>query len=148
MENIKVSKINDEKLLKEALKIRNTVFTIEKGVSESIEVDENDVLNEKCDHFMIEYSSNKVGTIRCLKDDEDTIKIQRFCILKEYRKLGIGRKVLEYLEDYYKNLQKKKIIMDAKYSVSNFYEICGYKKISDIFIEAGIEHIKMEKNLI
>lgn len=36
MENIKVSKINDEKLLKEALKIRNTVFTIEKGVSESI----------------------------------------------------------------------------------------------------------------
>lgn len=97
---------------------------------------------------MIEYSSNKVGTIRCLKDDEDTIKIQRFCILKEYRKLGIGRKVLEYLEDYYKNLQKKKIIMDAKYSVSNFYEICGYKKISDIFIEAGIEHIKMEKNLI
>ncbi|MBR4745284.1 MAG: hypothetical protein IK070_01060, partial [Clostridia bacterium] len=34
--------------------------------------------------------------------------VQRFCILREYRKLGIGKNVLTFVEDYYKN--NKRII--------------------------------------
>lgn len=146
MNKVLVNKINDIDTLKEALKIRNKVFTVEKGVPVDIEVDEYDDLNDDCDHFIIEYNSNKVGTIRCLKNN-DIVKVQRFCILSNYRNLGIGNEVLKYIEEYYKKEQKSKIIMDAKYSVYKFYEKCGYKAVSNKFIEAGIEHIKMEKDL-
>lgn len=144
---VTIKKILDTKDLKEALAIRNEVFTIEKGVPKDIEVDWLDNLNTNCDHFLIIYKENNVGAFRCYKIDDDTVKIQRFCLLSKYRHLGIGREVLNKLTSYYQKEDKKKIILDAKYSVYPFYEKSGYKKVSDIFIEAGIEHVKMEKDI-
>lgn len=147
MENINILKINDDNMLNEALEIRKRVFTDEKLVPRSIEHDKYDETLELCDHFIIIYNDIKVGTFRCLNMDDNTVKLQRFCFLKDYRNLGLGKKTLEFIESFYKTQGIKKITMDAKYQVSGFYEKCGYIKQSEIFVEAGIEHIKMSKSL-
>lgn len=147
MKKVSIFKISDESVLNEALQIRYVVFTLEKGVSTDVEIDGYDDLNNMCDHFMIKYNSSKVGTIRCLNINEDIIKIQRYCLLKEFRGLGIGRTVMEYIEKYYANQCKSKIVVDAKYDACGFYKKCGYSERSDTFVEAGIQHIKMEKVL-
>jgi len=131
--------------LKQCLEIRNTVFVLEKGVPKEIEVDEYDCLNKSCDHFLIKYKGNAVGTIRCFYISGNAIKIQRFCFLKEYRKLGLGKAVMEYIENYYGKRGMTQMMLDAKYEVYGFYEKCGYKRVSDIFMEAGIAHVKMMK---
>ncbi len=148
MNNMEVCKANNMSALERCLKIRDKVFTCEKGVPKEIEVDEYDSLNEKCNHFLIEYKGADIGTIRGLYTSKTTIKIQRFCLLKEYRGLGLGKAVIAHIENYYKNIGVVKIEMDAKYNVAGFYEKCGYKIISDVFIEANIEHIKMMKEIL
>lgn len=60
----------------------------------------------------------------------------------------MGKESLAYLERYYSKNGVAEIVMDAKFEVCGFYEKCGYEKVSDIFIEAGIEHIKMRKSLL
>lgn len=147
MESINIFKINDNNMLNEALEIRKKVFTDEKLVPRNIEHDKYDEALDLCDHFIIIYNDIKVGTLRCLNIGDNTVQLQRFCFLKDYRNLGLGKKTLQFIENFYKEQGINKITMDAKYQVSGFYEKCGYIKQSEIFIEAGIEHIKMNKNL-
>lgn len=141
---LNIIKVSNKEDLKKCLDIREKVFIEEKKVPIEIENDCYDIITEACDHFLIKYENKTVGTLRCYVKEKDEVKLQRFCILKEYRKLGIGKEVLAYIENYYKNY-KKVIKMDAKYEALVFYEKCGYKKISEVFIEANIEHIAMIK---
>lgn len=147
MDNFKICKAENGEMIDRCLKIRNAVFILERGVPGEIEVDEHDCIGESCDHFLILWQGSDAGTVRCLHQSGNTVKIQRFCFLKEYRGRGLGKEVIEYIEDFYKKRNVTTIEMDAKYDVSGFYEKCGYRKVSDVFIEAGIEHIKMMKNL-
>ena len=147
MKNIEIYNVEDKNVLERCLEIRDKVFSVEKGVPKEIEVDQFDCLNESCSHFLIRYQNKDVGTIRCLYTSKDTVRIQRFCFLKEYRGLGLGKSVIEYIEHYYKKQGFAAVEMDAKYEVCGFYEKCGYKKVSDVFIEANIEHIKMMKEI-
>ena len=147
MKNIEIYEVADKDTLERCLEMRDKVFSVEKGVPKEIEVDKFDCLNESCSHFLIRYQNEDAGTIRCLSISNDTVKIQRFCFLKEYRGLGLGKSVIAYMENYYKKQGFATMEMDAKYEVCGFYEKCGYKKVSDIFIEANIKHIKMMKEL-
>ncbi|MCH3971404.1 MAG: GNAT family N-acetyltransferase [Oscillospiraceae bacterium] len=148
MENLKMLPATDNNTLKQCLQIRNAAFTLEKGVPKSIEIDEYDCLNDQCTHFLIQFKNENAGTIRCLKVSDTVIRIQRFCFYKHFRKDGLGKAVMEYIEKKYREKGIIKIVMDAKFEVCGFYEKCGYRKMSDLFIEAGIEHVKMEKNFI
>lgn len=146
MKDLEIIRVNDINYLKQCLDIRKTVFIEEQGISKKIERDQYDTLNNDCTHFLIKYKNINIGTIRCLIYESDIIKIQRFCFLKEYRKLGLGKKVLQYIEDYYKK-EKSIIELDSQYQVYKFYKKCGYIENSNPFIEANIKHIKMIKNI-
>lgn len=146
--NIEIVKAENEESLRQCLAIRNDVFTVEKGVPKSIEIDGFDILGGQCEHFLIKCDGDDAGTVRCVRESDFTIRIQRFCLYKRFRSSGVGREALEYLERYYSKSGVAKIVLDAKFEVCGFYEKCGYEKVSDVFIEAGIEHIKMRKGLL
>lgn len=147
MKDLKIIKVENKNDLDKCLNIRESVFTKEQGVSKEIEVDEYDSLNNNCIHFLIKYKNVDVGTLRCLFQENNIVKLQRFCFLKEYRNLGIGKKTLDYIENYYKEYGSKLIKLDAQYQVYKFYEKCGYIKNSEIFMEANIKHIEMIKEI-
>lgn len=147
MKNIDIIKVKDKKTFQEYAKIRHDVFTIEKNVPVEIEVDQYDTLNSICDHFLIVYNQKSIGAIRIMKE-KNKIHFQRFCLLKQYRHLGIGKQIILEIEKYYKERNIYQVVMDAKYEVYPFYEKCGYHCTSDIFIEANIPHIKMKKDLL
>lgn len=136
-----------QEILSECMKVRNQVFTIEKNVPVEIEVDDYDVLDGICDHFLIKSDEVSVGAMRCKHLNDDKVKLQRFCILKEYRGLDYGKKSIELVEDTYRNQDISYIEIDSKYNVHEFYEKCGYTIVSDVFIEADVPHVKMTKTL-
>lgn len=147
MKDLEIIKVEETNNLDECLNIRESVFTKEQGFPKSIEVDEYDSLNNKCNHFLIKYKNISVGTLRCLFQENETVKLQRFCFLKEYRNLGLGKMTLQHIENYYKECGKTLIKLDTQYQVYKFYEKCGYSKNSEIFIEANIKHIEMIKKI-
>lgn len=145
--NFEIIKANDNDILKQSLEVRRLVFTVEKGISQELEVDSFDVLDSACDHFLVRYNGENVGAFRCMHKSDNIIKLQRFCFLNSHRGLGLGRNALEFTEDYYHNNGVKKIILDSQYPVKDFYEKCGYKTVSNIFMEVNIPHVKMEKEI-
>ncbi len=144
---LKIKVAESKQVLELCLYVRDTVFTVEKNISKRIEVDEHDILDGICDHFLLECDGKPVGALRCMHVNGTTVKLQRFCILKEFRQLGFGKEMLEAVEAHYKNNSFSEIELDAKYEAYGFYEKYGYRKVSDVFEEAGIPHVKMVKEL-
>ncbi|MBR2875952.1 MAG: GNAT family N-acetyltransferase [Clostridia bacterium] len=145
MTEFKIVTTNDE--LEAALNIRRNVFINEMGVPENIELDEFDTPDSLCKHILVLYNKKAVGTARCNLISDKKLKIQRFCFLPEYRKSGLGKLLLEFIETTFSSEGYNYFFLEAKFSVQQFYEKCGYKTVSDIFIEANVPHIKMEKTI-
>ena len=140
-------KADNIELLNFCLGIRKKVFQIEKGVPKEIEIDEYDCLNSKVAHYLIEDRGVYIGTIRMNNLDNKTIKIQRFCFLKEFRGLGYGKKVVFKMIENYSKLGFEYIEVGAKFEVKEFYKTCGFDYISEPFFEANIKHIEMKRKI-
>ena len=133
--------------LEQCLNVRRAVFCAERGVSPQIERDEWDVLDAGYDHILILSDETPVGALRCRHPGGGTVQLQRFCILREYRKRGLGRQAVRLIEEHYRKDGIRHIELDAKFEVRGFYEKCGYRTTGQPFEEAGIPHIKMIKHI-
>lgn len=145
MIDFKIIKTQDD--LQKALNIRKMVFVEEHNVPESIELDEFDTLDSNCLHILALYNNKPIGTLRANLTIKDKVKIQRFCFLPEYRKSGFGKQLLEFTENELIKKGYNYFFLEAKFSVHPFYEKCGYKRVSDIFYEVDVPHVKMEKHI-
>ncbi len=123
--------------------IRHRVFCVEKDVPEDIQIDEYDTLDGVAEHFLICRDDVPMGAFRC-RPEGNVIHLQRFCVLKPYRKQGLGRAMLDFARDYYRKKGYEKMVMTAKFSAQPFYEKCGCVTVSDVFMEVGLPHVKME----
>ena len=140
----KAANIDD---LKICASLRKKVFGDEENAPEALYIiDEVDNASTTMNYILKVYDK-AVSTVRFVKVDNDTIKLQRLVVLPEYRGNGYANQILKYLEDDAHSLGYKKVIMDSAKKVVGFYEKNGYKVVSDIFYEDGRPHIKMEKYL-
>lgn len=135
----------DEMTLSECRRIRKEVFILEKGVDPDIEQDEHDIIGGACEHLLIRQDGQGIGALRCMREG-DTVRLQRFCVLSEHRGKGAGAAAVAFLEEYYKNRGVRRFLLDAKCSSEGFYARCGYKTVSQPFMEADVLHVKMQKD--
>ncbi|WP_276732799.1 GNAT family N-acetyltransferase [Bacillus sp. (in: firmicutes)] len=140
-----IKRITTETDLHVALAIRKTVFIEEQQVPESDEFDQFDTINEQCQHVLVYHKNLPVGTGRVRIVDQ-TGKLERICILKPYRKFGLGKVIISGLE----NIMKEKGISACKLhgqtQAAGFYKKLGYQITSQEFMEDGIPHVLMTKN--
>jgi len=137
--NLKFSKFNGKsEFLKIVLSIRKEVFVEEQQIDASLEFDG---LDKTCIHYLAFKDKLPVATCR-LRITKEGLKLERFAVLKSYRKKGIGKLLLsEILND---NINKHEIIyLNSQYSALNFYKNNGFNICGSKFYEAGIEHYKM-----
>ncbi len=87
------------------------------------------------------------GTVRSVRLSDDTVKLQRFAVLPEYRGKGCGRELLGAVEAEAAADGYARITMDSAEKSAGFYGKYGYRRVSDVFYEDGRPHIKMEKEL-
>ena len=135
----------DPDTLQSCLAVRRAVFTRERGIPAGIETDGHDRLGVGYDHFLVRVDGQNVAAMRCHRQG-DAVILQRFCVLAMFRGQGIGRAALAALEAHYTG-QARRILLDAKCEAQGFYAACGYRPVSGIFEEAGINHVRMEKLL-
>ena len=123
--------------------IRELVFRKEQKVP----YEEDEVFEEQLEAktYLIYLKDKVIGTIRYrLVNDE--YKVERFAILKEYRGKGYGKQAFNYfVELLATKFNPCTITLNSQEAVIGFYEACGFIKEGDMFMEAGINHIKMNK---
>lgn len=141
--NIKI--VDNQKMLSQALKVREIVFINEQKVPLSEEIDQYE---NEATHFLVYNKKNQpVATCRTRVYSEDTIKIERVCVLKNYRGLKIGEEMMIFAENEAKKQGFKKAILGAQTQALDFYKKLGYQVCSEPFMDSNIEHYLMDKSL-
>ena len=126
--------------------IRFTVFCDEQGVKKSHEIDELDDILQVL-HIVAYENSKPVATCRFFKEYGNVWHAGRIAVLKEHRKKGYGRAVLEQAEKEMKKQGAKSVFISAQTQAQKFYEALGYKAYGDVYPEEDIPHIAMKKYL-
>ncbi len=133
----------DEKALATVFEIRKIVFVEEQKVSAAEEFDEYDII---CQHILLYHEGHAIATGR-LRIFDNIAKLERICVLAEFRKSGAGKLIIEALEKMAKELGITQAKLNAQTQARGFYEKAGYVKASEEFLEAGIKHLCMVKRL-
>ncbi|PFY73166.1 GNAT family N-acetyltransferase [Bacillus wiedmannii] len=132
--------------LETAFHIRKEVFVKEQNVPLEDEFDTFDKIAEKCKHILVYYNDLPVGTGR-IRFVDGAGKLERICILKDYRTYGLGKVIIQTLEEIARNKQVTKMKLHGQTQAEGFYKKLGYQTSSDVFMEDGIPHILMTKML-
>ena len=125
----------------EARRIRETVFVAEQGVPPDIELDDWD---ERCEHALAcDAGGRAVGTGRLLPDGH----IGRMAVLREARGQGVGGRVLEALIERARERGMRRVALNSQMHAAPFYARYGFVVVGETFMEAGIAHVAMERDL-
>ncbi len=123
------------------INVRTRVFVEEQQVPSDIEIDGKDA---DCFHIKALNSANEViGTARMLPSNY----IGRMCVLKEYRQLGVGGKMLSFFINFARQKHINSLMLNAQITALPFYQKFGFVTDSEVFIEADIEHVHMTLSL-
>jgi len=120
--------------------IRQKVFVEEQQVPEELEWDAED---RNCVHLLGREGSRPVACARILSDG----KLGRLAVLKEYRKHGWGGRILRAAEQHQLDQRKNKIQLNSQANSYHFYFSNGYRPEEEMFWDANIPHVRMQKIL-
>ncbi|MFA6796374.1 MAG: GNAT family N-acetyltransferase [Bacilli bacterium] len=125
--------------------IRKEVFMKEQSVPLDDEIDIDDTVYT---HYLFFTDQNiPVGTMRVLIDKDKHIALfGRIAILKKYRGNKYGQRMVCQVEKLLsQRITPLTVKLAAQSRAVDFYKTIGYRITSDKFVEAGIEHYRMEK---
>ena len=129
-----------ESYTKDICAIRYKVFVGEQKVPEELEIDGFD---DQAKHVLAYLDNQAIGTGRILSDGH----IGRVAVLKDYRGLGIGKLIMKDLIKWAQNMNLEKVWLSSQWHAHSFYLDLGFVCVGEIYIEAGIDHIKMYRTL-
>jgi len=130
--------------LQEAFEVRRQVFVREQDISEDLVFDGHD---SEALHIVVKDGQRVIGSARVQFLTDNQAKLERMAILDHYRCKGIGKKMLLFLDTVWKDEQVQQVIIHAQLEVVPFYKLCGFDELGLPFQEAGIQHIKMRKQV-
>lgn len=128
--------------------LRHEVFVVGQDVPAELERDEHD---DGCDHAVALRDGRVVGTGRLLSRSGDgraaTGTVGRMAVEAGERGCGVGAAVLVRLERRAVELGLAAVQLHAQVHARRFYERAGYTAYGQTYLEAGIEHVSMRKQL-
>jgi predicted GNAT family N-acyltransferase len=125
----------------DARRIREQVFVREQGVPLALEMDDQDA---HCDHALAFADDGlTVATGRLLPDGH----IGRMAVLKDWRGKGVGALVLAALVEQARARRHASVRLNAQVYAAGFYRRYGFEVSGPEFMEAGIAHLPMQRDL-
>lgn len=146
----KIAKLNEisQNEVYDMCKARFEVFVCEQEITCENDFDDKD---KDCLHlFAYEAIGDSVklaGYCRLLEPgvSYEEASIGRVLVLKEYRGIGLGTKMMEQAVIAIKEMYGvEKITLSAQCYIKKMYEAVGFKQVSNEYDEAGIPHVKMK----
>jgi predicted GNAT family N-acyltransferase len=120
--------------------VREAVFVREQNVPLELEWDEVD---PQCDHVLAEAQGKSIGTGRLLPDGH----LGRMAVLPAWRNQGVGSAILNELVAIADERAMPRLVLHAQTRARRFYERHGFRAEGEEFMEAGIPHVRMVRDL-
>jgi predicted GNAT family N-acyltransferase len=141
---ITVRPAQDRHEIAQALALRHEVFVVEQGVPAQVEIDPRDA---EAVHLTAWDEARLVGTCRLVGDGAGTIRLGRMVVARNARRRGIASQLLQAATRAAREAGARRIVLAAQTAATALYAADGYVPRGAPFMDAGIEHITMEKLL-
>lgn len=138
-----IRRARDQREMRAALALRHDVFCVEQGVPEHEELDGRD---HDGIHLVAMDGDDLVGTCRILLIGK-TAQFSRLAVRASARRRGIATALLEAADAETRSAGGRRLVLHAQTYAQSLYEQAGYRHRGNVFREAGIEHVAMEKEL-
>lgn len=116
-----------------------------------LDFSENDLAEDRLQfHFVAVKGSEIIGILILKpfdKEGRNFVKMRQVAVQFEYQNSGIGGKLLEFSENWARTNNYAGIELNARTPAVNFYLKHGYRVIGEEFLEVGIPHLHMIKQL-
>lgn len=139
---LKFSELSTSQLY-EVLKLRTNIFVVEQDCPYP-ELDDKD---QSSYHFCgFSETGSLLAYARLLPPgiSYPEASIGRVAILEEARGQNLGKTLMILSRESTENLFNSDIVISAQLYLLKFYQNLGFQKISDVYLEDDIEHIKMK----
>jgi predicted GNAT family N-acyltransferase len=138
-----VRRVRGEAEMAAVLKLRHDVFCVEQGVPDREELDGRDGDGV---HLVAVSGGEVLATCRLLFVGP-TVQFSRLAVRPSARRNGIASALLALAEDETRAGGARRLVLHAQTYARSLYDAAGYEPRGRVFMEAGIEHIAMEKVL-
>ena len=146
---IKILQSDYEKQL--GFKLREEVFVKEQNVPMELELDEKDSLETTIHVVLFNEEGILAGVARILDMGSSILHIGRVAIKKDFRGMNLGYELIQGCHNIIKEespIIPVRVELGAQAYAEKFYQKLGYERLNDeIYIDAGIEHIDMGRNI-
>ncbi|RPI03108.1 MAG: GNAT family N-acetyltransferase [Calditrichaeota bacterium] len=122
-----------------AFTVRAVVFIGEQHCPYDLEIDE---FEHSCIHILGEMGNEPFAAAR-LRFPGPYAKLERIAVRKEWRGMGYGHQLVDYLVELAKSRGYSLLKMHAQAYLVDFYAKHGFVRHGEMFEEAGIEHFLM-----
>ena len=139
-----VRRVRDAEELAAAIEIRRIVFCEEQGVPLHDELDGRD--DEALHLVAVEDDGRVLGTCRLVFRGR-TCQLSRMAIERDARGRGLGHALLDLADAEAISAGCTRVALHAQIHAQSLYDRHGYTPRGPLFVEAGIEHVAMEKAL-
>jgi predicted GNAT family N-acyltransferase len=138
-----VRRVRGDAEMAAALSLRHEVFCVEQGVPVYEELDGRD---GEGIHLVAVSDGTLLATCRLLFVGP-TVQFSRLAVRTSARRQGIASALLALADEETRAGGARRLVLHAQTYARALYEAAGYEPRGRIFMEAGIEHIAMEKYL-
>ncbi|MDP7078780.1 MAG: GNAT family N-acetyltransferase [Candidatus Undinarchaeales archaeon] len=139
MEDLEIRLTCGREEFETVLAIRREVFV----EGQSVPLDrELDGLDDGAEHILVLLGSEPIGCAR-VRTTGRTARLERIAVLKGWRGKGFGQRLVVFLVDHCQKHGMEKVVLHSQCAVRGFYEELGFTAHGPIFMDAGIEHVRM-----
>ncbi|TES93568.1 MAG: GNAT family N-acetyltransferase [Candidatus Cloacimonadota bacterium] len=129
--------------IEDVFRIREKVFVEEQAVPIEEEIDATDKIST---HILIFDKGIPVGTGRVFEKNGKWY-IGRVAVINEQRGKGIGKLIMKKLMGFANKRGAKRIFIHSQTYICDFYRNLGFTEHGSEFMDAGIPHIEMHKDI-
>jgi predicted GNAT family N-acyltransferase len=143
MSEVEVREARDDAEREAALAIRHAVFVEEQEVPVDLELDGRDA---DAAHLVAVRDGEVVATCRLLLHD-GVVHLGRLAVAASARRQGIAGMLVREAEAWARAHGAEKLALSAQTYATALYVANGYVMVGEPYLEAGIEHVDMEREL-
>jgi predicted GNAT family N-acyltransferase len=140
---VEVRPARDEAEIEAAQQLRLRVFSDEQEVARDAEIDG---LDPEATHLVAIRRGSVVGTCR-LRFPRERCKLERMAVDSNLRRTGVGVALMEEAEREALRQGASEVVLHAQRQSEAFYASCGFAAEGETFLEEGIPHVLMRKQL-
>ncbi len=129
----------------EMVGLRTTVLREPLGLAFSLDF----LSGEFADTHLAAYSDagELLGVLMLTHQDEESVKMRQVAVLPTHQNKGVGKALVAYSEQEARAKNYKIMRLHARETALSFYEKLDYETLGEPFLEVGLTHFAMQKNL-